>query len=287
MEIAFFRPIYRRPLLTQLLVTFAFVLIIAGVIRQVYGAADAHRPGPALPQRRHRRAQRRDPQVPVLLDGERDRRGRRALGDALPDRARPHDPRSRVRPRAARSLGRQRPRPLHHGIRDRGVLRGPRRSIDDAPGLGGPRPCGRHDHPCLRGRGDRRAPSCREHSSPRSSSGSPRPSASSGCRPPPSRSSSRCSLSCSPCVHRGSWGTRHDDGRPGRLPGPRQAPTRQFRQAHQSAQLAPATYQAAQKPLFVVSFAMISFIGVIPLFAGPGDTLLAQQACTSACSRSA
>lgn len=39
MEVAFFRPIYRRPLLTQLLVTFAFVLIIAGVIRKVYGAA--------------------------------------------------------------------------------------------------------------------------------------------------------------------------------------------------------------------------------------------------------
>ena len=38
MEVAFFRPIYRRPLLTQLLVTFAFVLIIAGVIRKVYGA---------------------------------------------------------------------------------------------------------------------------------------------------------------------------------------------------------------------------------------------------------
>lgn len=38
LEIAFFRPIYRRPLLTQLLVTFAFVLIIAGVIRSVWGA---------------------------------------------------------------------------------------------------------------------------------------------------------------------------------------------------------------------------------------------------------
>jgi branched-subunit amino acid ABC-type transport system permease component len=38
MEVAFFRPIYRRPLLTQLLVTFAFVLIVNGVIREVYGA---------------------------------------------------------------------------------------------------------------------------------------------------------------------------------------------------------------------------------------------------------
>lgn len=38
LEVAFFRPIYRRPLLTQLLVTFAFVLIIAGVIRSVWGA---------------------------------------------------------------------------------------------------------------------------------------------------------------------------------------------------------------------------------------------------------
>ena len=28
MEVLFFRPIYRRPLLTQLLVTFSFVLII-------------------------------------------------------------------------------------------------------------------------------------------------------------------------------------------------------------------------------------------------------------------
>jgi branched-subunit amino acid ABC-type transport system permease component len=38
MEVLFFRPIYRRPLLTQLLVTFSFVLIVAGVLRKVYGA---------------------------------------------------------------------------------------------------------------------------------------------------------------------------------------------------------------------------------------------------------
>ena len=37
MEILFFRPIYNRPLLAQLLVTFAFVLIIAGVQREVWG----------------------------------------------------------------------------------------------------------------------------------------------------------------------------------------------------------------------------------------------------------
>jgi branched-subunit amino acid ABC-type transport system permease component len=37
MEVLFFRPIYNRPLLAQLLVTFAFVLIIAGVQRQVWG----------------------------------------------------------------------------------------------------------------------------------------------------------------------------------------------------------------------------------------------------------
>ena len=37
MEVFFFRPIYRRPLLTQLLVTFAFVLIIAGIVREVWG----------------------------------------------------------------------------------------------------------------------------------------------------------------------------------------------------------------------------------------------------------
>jgi branched-subunit amino acid ABC-type transport system permease component len=34
----FFRPIYRRALLTQLLVTFSFVLIVNGVIRNFYGA---------------------------------------------------------------------------------------------------------------------------------------------------------------------------------------------------------------------------------------------------------
>jgi len=38
MEVLFFRPIYGRPLLTQLLVTFAFVLIIQGIIRSFYGA---------------------------------------------------------------------------------------------------------------------------------------------------------------------------------------------------------------------------------------------------------
>jgi branched-subunit amino acid ABC-type transport system permease component len=39
MEVGFFRPIYARPLLTQLLVTFAFVLIVNGVIRKWYGGA--------------------------------------------------------------------------------------------------------------------------------------------------------------------------------------------------------------------------------------------------------
>ena len=39
MEVVFFRPIYRRALLTQLLVTFAFVLIVNGVIREFYGAS--------------------------------------------------------------------------------------------------------------------------------------------------------------------------------------------------------------------------------------------------------
>jgi branched-chain amino acid transport system permease protein len=37
-EILFFRPIYRRALLTQLLVTFALVLIVAGIVRKVWGA---------------------------------------------------------------------------------------------------------------------------------------------------------------------------------------------------------------------------------------------------------
>lgn len=38
LEVLFFRPIYRRPLLTQLLVTFAFILIFGGIIRSVWGA---------------------------------------------------------------------------------------------------------------------------------------------------------------------------------------------------------------------------------------------------------
>jgi branched-subunit amino acid ABC-type transport system permease component len=46
MEVFFFRPIYRRPLLTQLLVTFAFVLIIAGVVRKMWGAQGESTPVP-------------------------------------------------------------------------------------------------------------------------------------------------------------------------------------------------------------------------------------------------
>jgi len=45
-EITLFRPIYRRPLLTQLLVTFALVLIIAGVVRKVWGAQGESTTGP-------------------------------------------------------------------------------------------------------------------------------------------------------------------------------------------------------------------------------------------------
>ena len=45
-EIILFRPIYRRSLLTQLLVTFALVLIIAGVVRKVWGAQGESTAGP-------------------------------------------------------------------------------------------------------------------------------------------------------------------------------------------------------------------------------------------------
>jgi branched-subunit amino acid ABC-type transport system permease component len=38
LEVTFFRPIYGRTLLTQLLVTFAFVLVISGVVREVWGS---------------------------------------------------------------------------------------------------------------------------------------------------------------------------------------------------------------------------------------------------------
>ena len=39
LEVFFFRPIYRRPLLTQLLVTFAFVLMVAGIVRKIWGGS--------------------------------------------------------------------------------------------------------------------------------------------------------------------------------------------------------------------------------------------------------
>jgi branched-chain amino acid transport system permease protein len=45
-EVLVFRPIYRRPLLTQLLVTFALVLIVAGIQRKVWGAQGESTSGP-------------------------------------------------------------------------------------------------------------------------------------------------------------------------------------------------------------------------------------------------
>jgi branched-chain amino acid transport system permease protein len=45
-EVLVFRPIYRRPLLTQLLVTFALVLVVAGVQRKVWGAQGESTSGP-------------------------------------------------------------------------------------------------------------------------------------------------------------------------------------------------------------------------------------------------
>ena len=50
MEVLFFRPIYNRPLLAQLLVTFAFVLIIAGVQREVWGAPTRQVTAPSFVQ---------------------------------------------------------------------------------------------------------------------------------------------------------------------------------------------------------------------------------------------
>src|SRR5207244_4696322 len=38
LEVGFFRPIYGRPLLTQLIVTFAFAFIISGLMRYFWGA---------------------------------------------------------------------------------------------------------------------------------------------------------------------------------------------------------------------------------------------------------
>ena len=46
LEVVFFRPIYNRALLTQLLVTFAFVLVIAAVVRQVWGNQGESTPAP-------------------------------------------------------------------------------------------------------------------------------------------------------------------------------------------------------------------------------------------------
>ena len=49
MEVFFFRPIYKRPLLTQLLVTFAFVLMVQGVVRAVWGSeGESTNPPPFL-----------------------------------------------------------------------------------------------------------------------------------------------------------------------------------------------------------------------------------------------
>lgn len=45
-EVVAFRPIYRRPLMTQLLVTFAFVLMIAGIVRKVWGSEGESTPVP-------------------------------------------------------------------------------------------------------------------------------------------------------------------------------------------------------------------------------------------------
>ena len=42
--------------------------------------------------------------------------------------------------------------------------------------------------------------------------------------------------------------------------------------------LAPAAYDAARKPLWVLGLAMIVFAGLIPLFAGDGDHIIAQRA---------
>jgi branched-chain amino acid transport system permease protein len=46
LEVGFFRPIYRRPLLTQLIVTFSFALIIAGVVRYQIGGGGTTTHGP-------------------------------------------------------------------------------------------------------------------------------------------------------------------------------------------------------------------------------------------------
>mgnify|MGYP000916883288 CR=1 FL=1 len=50
LEVVFFRPIYRRPLLTQLLVTFSFVLIIQGIVRKFWGASGESTPVPGFLQ---------------------------------------------------------------------------------------------------------------------------------------------------------------------------------------------------------------------------------------------
>ncbi len=61
LEIVLFRPIYRRPLLVQFLVTFSLVFVIAGILRELFGAGT------------------RTTQVPPLLSGSLD-----VLGAPLP-----------------------------------------------------------------------------------------------------------------------------------------------------------------------------------------------------------
>ena len=98
LEVFFFRPIYNRPLLVQLLVTFAFVLIIAGIARWVWGAGGTSTPVPPFLEGGVEVLDGQVPTFPVLLHGPSRRGRRRALSDYVPHRARPNDQSSRLRP---------------------------------------------------------------------------------------------------------------------------------------------------------------------------------------------
>ena len=51
-----------------------------------------------------------------------------------------------------------------------------------------------------------------------------------------------------------------------------------LKRAVQQVNVAPAAYRAANRSLWAVSLAIVAVVGVLPLYAGQGDVLLAQQA---------
>ena len=124
MEVLVLRPVYGRANLTQLIVTFALVLMVGGIVRGIYGSTPRSTETPPALAGGVDILGRNYPKYQLLLIGLAVLVALSLWGLLYLTPLRAHDPGCRQRPGSARDVQPQRASPVHGRLHDRRLLRG-------------------------------------------------------------------------------------------------------------------------------------------------------------------